>query len=49
MSVLLTGELKSAPHPADAFRHTCVWAVALMAPALLPALFLPRRRGADQR
>lgn len=33
-----------APQLADAFQHTYVWAVALVALALLPALFLPRGR-----
>ncbi|MFB7664688.1 DHA2 family efflux MFS transporter permease subunit [Kitasatospora sp. NPDC056138] len=46
MSVLLTDALRTAPHPADAFRHTYGWAVGLMALALLPALLLPRRRTA---
>ncbi|TJZ52940.1 DHA2 family efflux MFS transporter permease subunit [Streptomyces piniterrae] len=31
-----------APQLAEAFQHTYVWAVALVALALLPALFLPR-------
>jgi EmrB/QacA subfamily drug resistance transporter len=35
-----------APRLADAFQHTYVWAVILMALALVPALFLPRRRPA---
>ncbi|GAA2234027.1 MFS transporter [Kitasatospora cystarginea] len=44
MSVLLTHAQRTAPHPADAFRHTYGWAVALMGLALLPALLLPRRQ-----
>ncbi|MGK4580532.1 DHA2 family efflux MFS transporter permease subunit [Kitasatospora sp. HPMI-4] len=44
LSVLLTGAQRTATHPADAFRHTYGWAVALMGLALLPALLLPRRR-----
>ncbi|GAB3972598.1 MFS transporter [Actinoallomurus acanthiterrae] len=33
-----------APRLADAFQHTYFWAVVLMVLALVPALFLPRRR-----
>ncbi|MEV5598313.1 DHA2 family efflux MFS transporter permease subunit [Streptomyces sp. NPDC052496] len=33
-----------APRLADAFQHTYVWAVALVALALVPALLLPRRQ-----
>ncbi|MFJ9406362.1 DHA2 family efflux MFS transporter permease subunit [Streptomyces sp. NPDC101393] len=35
-----------APQLAEAFRHTYIWAVALVALALLPALFLPRGKPA---
>ncbi|MCZ0993840.1 DHA2 family efflux MFS transporter permease subunit [Streptomyces noursei] len=33
-----------APQLADAFQHTYVWAVGFVALAVLPAVFLPRRR-----
>ncbi|MFD7923252.1 DHA2 family efflux MFS transporter permease subunit [Streptomyces sp. NPDC059740] len=33
-----------APRLADSFQYAYVWAAAIMAVALLPALFLPRRR-----